>query len=312
MTRLTESMVTGIEKNIAAYDSELTQMTGFNLGQIAARAAGMAEEEAAIRFESESVAVIPVTAGAGAIAGFSQAVKSVLSYLGCPTFVTENSDVSGLAEGVEKGASIVFLADDSRYVAINLQRRIVIDNDHATGWGYAYALNSLVGGLKGRDVLLVGAGKVGTQALCALSHLRAEVGIFDIDPAKSRPLAHKYTMRFEENLSNALDRYSLVYDASPASGIIRPEHIRPETAVAACGIPLGLSEEALAMMQGRLIHDPLELGTATMLAMAVHVTSRINKRGADRKDRIDPKSMKPGATPGLPARNRIREKTLKK
>jgi pyrrolysine biosynthesis protein PylD len=307
MTRLTESMIAGIERNIAAYDSELLQMTGFNLRQIAARAAGMCEGAAGIHFKSESVAVVPITAGEGAIAGFPQAVKSILSYLGCPSFVTENSDVSGLAEGVEKGASIVFLADDNRYVAINLNHRILIDNDRAAGWGYAFALDSLAGGLKGQEVLLIGAGKVGTQALCALSHLGAEVGIYDIDPAKSRSLASEFKMRFERDFSDALSRYLLFFDASPASDIIRPEHIRPETAVAACGIPLGLSKEALAMMHGRLIHDPLELGTATMLAMAVNEASEINKRGADRKDRIDPKSMKPGVTPGLPARKK-REK----
>jgi len=309
MTRLTKGMIAGIDRNIASYDKELEQMTGFNLIQIAARAAGMAEEAAAIHFKSESAAVVPVTAGAGAIEGFPQAVKKILDYLGCPSFVTESSDVSGLAEGIEKGAGIVFLADDNRYVAIHLRHRIVIDNDRATGWGYAFALDSLAGGLKGRNVLLIGAGKVGAHALCALSHLRAEVGIFDIDLAKSRSLAQKYTMSFEEDLADALSRYTLLYDASPASDIIRPEHIKPDTAVAACGIPLGLSKEAKALAHGRLIHDPLELGTATMLTMAVQDASAANKRGADRNDRIDPKSMKPGATPGLPAKSTVREKS---
>ena len=113
MTRLTESLIAGIEMNIAAYDEELRQKTGFNLVHIAARAAGMAKGAEDICFDSELAAVVPVTAGAGTIEGFAQAVKSILSYLGCPSFVTENSDVSGLAEGVEKGASLVFMADDS-------------------------------------------------------------------------------------------------------------------------------------------------------------------------------------------------------
>jgi pyrrolysine biosynthesis protein PylD len=63
--------------------------------------------------------------------------------------------------------------------------------------------------------------------------------------------------------------YSLFYDASPAQGIILPEHIKPHTIVAACGIPLGLSDEARSFIGDRLIHDPLQLGTAAMLAMAV-------------------------------------------
>jgi pyrrolysine biosynthesis protein PylD len=309
MTRLTESLIAGIDKNITAYDSELLQVTGSNLIQIAARAAGMTEEEANISFKSESAAVVPITSGAGAIEGFTLAVQSILDYLGCPSFVTENPDVGGLAEGIEKGASIVFLADDSRYVAINLHYRIVIDNDRATGWGYAIGLDSLAGGLEGHEVLLIGAGKVGRNALCALSHLGAAVGIYDINHTKSRSLAMKYKMSFEKDLLNALNRYALLFDASPAPDIILPEHIRPETAVAACGIPLGLSKEAKVLAQGRLIHDPLELGTATMLAMAVHSKPKNKYWGADRKDRIDPKSMKPGVTPGLPAKSIKREKT---
>jgi len=309
MTRLTENSIAGIVKNIAAYDGELVRKTGLSLKRIAARAAGMTEESADIYFKSEYAAIVPITAGAGAIAGFTLAVQSILDYLGCPSFVTENSDVSGLAEGVEKGASIVFLADDSRYVAINLHHRTIIDNDRATGWGYAFGLDSLAGGLKGHKVLLIGAGKVGKNALCALSHLDAEVGIHDIDQTKSQSLALKYNMNVEKNLPDALSRYTLIFDASPAPDIILPEHIKPGTAIAACGIPIGLSKEAQSMAQDRLIHDPLQLGTATMLAMAVHYDPEIKNRGADRKDRIDPKSMKPGATPGLPAKRLPCEKT---
>ncbi len=309
MTRLTENLIAGIDRNMAAYDSELLQMTGSNLIQIAARAAGMTEEAADICFKSQSAAVVPITAGAGAIEGFTLAVHSILDYLGCPSFITENPDVGGLAEAIEKGANIVFLADDSRYVAINLNYRIIIDNDWATGWGYAFGLDFLAGGLEGHEVLLIGAGKVGRNALCALSHLGAKVGIFDIDHTKSRSLALQYKMSFEKDLSMALNRYTLIFDASPAHDIILPEHIKPETAVAACGIPLGLSKEAKTLAHGRFIHDPLELGTATMLTMAVQYNPESKCWGADRKDRIDPKSMKPGATPGLPAKKISCEKT---
>jgi len=163
--------------------------------------------------------------------------------------------------------------------------------------------------LKGHEVLLIGAGKVGKNALCALSHLGAEVGIYDIDQTKSQSLALKYKINVEKNLPDALSHYTLIFDASPAPDIILPEHIKPGTAIAACGIPIGLSKEAQSMAQGRLIHDPLEIGTATMLTMVVHSDPENKYWGADRKDRIDPKSMKPGATPGLPAKSIIRENT---
>jgi pyrrolysine biosynthesis protein PylD len=269
MIRLSSEMISGMNESIAAYDLALVQKTGLTLRQIAARTAGTSEETLCEAFRSESVAVIPVTAGQGVIEGFTQAVGGIIEHLGCPCFITGNSDATGLAEGIEKGATIVFLADDNRFIAINIPKKRVIDNSEATGGSYACALEACVGGLKGRDVLLIGAGRVGKHALCALDRLGAKVGVFDIDGSKVQPLVDKYRIKREENLSDALDRYTLLFDASPAPEIIQAEHIKPETTIAACGIPIGLSDEARRLAEERLIHDPLQLGTAAMLAMAV-------------------------------------------
>ena len=269
MTRLNSNLITGMEKNIAAYDIELIQKTGLSLRQIAARAAGMPEETLYLAFGSERVAVIPVTAGQGVIEGFTQAVEGINKHLGCPCFITENCDAAGLAEGIEKGATIVFLADDNRFIAINLSQKRVIDNAEATGWSYAYALDACANSLQSRNVLLIGAGRVGENALCALKKLGAKVGIFDIERAKAQLLADKFKAKWEENFSDALNQYTLFFDASPAPDIIHPEHIKPGTAIAACGTPIGLSEKARPLVEERLIHDPLQLGTAAMLAMAV-------------------------------------------
>jgi pyrrolysine biosynthesis protein PylD len=269
MTRLSSEMISGMNDTIAAYDNELIQKTGLTLRQIAAGAAGVSEEALCLAFKTERVAVIPVTSGKGVIEGFTQAVQVITHHLGCPSFITDRCDAAGLAEGIEKGATIVFLADDIRFIAINLSQKRVIDNDVATGWIFAYALDSCAGGLHGRDVLLIGAGQVGENALCALERLGAKVGVFDIDRPKAQLLADKFEMKLEENLSDAMDRYTLLFDASPAPDIIHPEHIKPETIIAACGIPIGLSDEARSLVEERLIHDPLQLGTAAMLAMAV-------------------------------------------
>jgi pyrrolysine biosynthesis protein PylD len=269
MTRLSSAMILGMNESISAYDLALVQTTGLSLRQIASRTAGISEEILCEAFRSERVAVIPVTSGQGVIEGFAQAVESIIEHLGCPCFITENSDAAGLAEGIEKEASIIFLADDNRFIAINLSHKHVVDNDIATGWSYAYALDACAGSLRGRDVLLIGLGRVGKHALCALERLGAKVGVFDIDGSKVQTIIDKYRVKQEENLSIALDRYVLLFDASPAPDIIHPEHIKPETIIAACGIPIGLSDEARRLAEERLIHDPLQLGTAAMLAMAV-------------------------------------------
>lgn len=269
MTRLSSDMISGMAETIDAYDLELVQKTGLTLRQIAARTAGISEEALYEAFRSENVSVIPVTAGQGVIEGFTQALEGIIQHLECSCFITGNSDAAGLAEGIEKGATIVFMADDNRFIAVNLSQKHVIDNAEATGWSYAYALDACAGGLNEQDVLLIGAGLVGKNALCALDRLGANVGVYDIDGSKVQPLIDHYRIKQEENLSDALDRYTLLFDASPAPDIIHPEHIKPETIIAACGIPLGLSDKARSLVEGRLIHDPLQLGTAAMLAKAV-------------------------------------------
>jgi pyrrolysine biosynthesis protein PylD len=278
MTRLSSDWISGIKENIDAYDTELVQKTGLTLRQIAAKTAGLSEETLCEAFRFECVAVIPITAGQGVIMGFTGAVQSIIEHLGCPSFITENSDAAGLAEGIEKDATIVFLADDNRFVAINLTQKRVIDNDEATGLSYTHALNASTGGLSGREVLLISSGRVGKFALSALDKLGAKVGVFDIDGSKAQTLAEKFKIKWEENLSDALDRYTLLFDASPAPDIIHREHIKPETTIAACGIPIGLTDEARLLVEDRLIHDPLQLGTAAMLAMAVSHGLN-NKRG---------------------------------
>ncbi len=269
MTRLSSELISGMNETITVYDLALVQKTGLTLRQIAARTAGISEEILCEAFRSERVAVVPVTAGQGVIEGFTQSVQVINHHLGCPSFITDRCDAAGLAEGIEKGATIVFLADDIRFIAINLSQKRVIDNAEATGWSYAYALDACANGLQGQNVLLIGAGSVGENALCALDRLGAKVGVYDIDDQRVRFLASKFRIKQEENLSDALDRYTLFFDASPAPDIIRPEHIKPETIISACGIPIGLSDEARPLVEDRLIHDPLQLGTAAMLAMAV-------------------------------------------
>lgn len=268
MTRLTSQLIDSMDENIVSYDDELVRKTGLTLKQIAARAAGISDEALDQVLHSECAAVIPVTAGQGVIHGFTRAVQVIVQHLGCSSFITDESDAAGLAEGIESGATIVFLADDSRFVAVNLSKKHVIDNAVATGWSYAYALDACTGSLNGRAVLLIGAGKVGKHAVRALHRLGARVGVFDVDGSKVRQLAERFPIVQENDLREALERYSLFYDASPASDIIHSKHIKPDTAIAACGIPIGLSIEARNLVAGRLIHDPLQLGTAAMLAMA--------------------------------------------
>ncbi|MCD6471771.1 3-methylornithyl-N6-L-lysine dehydrogenase PylD [Candidatus Aerophobetes bacterium] len=269
MTRLSSELLINIGKELNIYDKELLQKTGYTLRQIASRAVGVTEAEVCDAIDPTLVAVVPITSGKGIIEGFTHAVQSIISYMGFTSFITHNYDVAGLKEGIKRGAKVIFLADDNCFIAINLSYEWIVDNAEATGRGYVSALECLVGGLSNRKVLVIGAGRVGRSATCALKKLGAKIAVFDIDQTRAEILAKEYGTVVERDLKKVLHQYTILVDASPAPEIIDVEHIKSDTAIAACGIPIGLSNEAYSLVRERLVHDPLQIGVATMLVMAV-------------------------------------------
>jgi 3-methylornithyl-N6-L-lysine dehydrogenase len=273
MTRLLADQVRTIPADMPGYDQELISKTGCSLRQIAAAAAGTVPE--GICTADYRVAVIPVESGQGLIGGFSNAVEAIASYLGFRSFITSAPDVRGLVEAYSSGADLAMLADDHVFAAINLNNRKVADNDEATARGYAVALDKMAGSLKGKKVLLIGAGRVGKPAASALIELGADLLVYDLDKAAEAGLALSLEKKCPErinsglSLEEALAGCSIIFDASPGHGFIREDFVSRKTLVAAPGIPLGLSPAALKKVSGRLIHDPLQIGTAVMLFKAL-------------------------------------------
>jgi pyrrolysine biosynthesis protein PylD len=269
MTRLSSEIVVPIVTALDRYDRELIKKTGKNLRCIAADSTGIDEAKIDEAASSVSTAVIPITANGGVIQGFTEAVRAIIRHVGFNSFVTRHKDASGLAEGVEKGAEVVFLADDNRFIALNLKRRFVADNAESTGRGFATVLRRMAQDLTGRKVLVVGAGKVGRSAMFRLREYNADTAVYDIDGAKAEDAAGVCGAVVERDLDDAFRRHRLIIDASPAKDLLRAEHITPSTLIAACGLPLILDTEAYELAKERLIHDPLQIGVATMLLSAV-------------------------------------------
>lgn len=269
MTRLKSSDVAHIGRQLEAYEAELSGKTGMSLLQIGALAAGIEEEELRREIASSRAAVIPVTAGAGIIEGFAEAVCGIIGHLGCPACVTEGTDVTGTAEAIRSGADLLFMADDLSFVAINLNSRAVADNAEATGRGYAAALSGMAGGLKGKPVLVLGAGRVGRGASVFLKERGAIPHVYDSHREKAEALAEEIGATLEDDLASALRRHRLIIDATPQAAFIGLSDLHPEAMIAAPGIPLGLTPEARAAFEERLVHDPLQIGVAAMLAMAL-------------------------------------------
>jgi pyrrolysine biosynthesis protein PylD len=275
MTRLTTNDIATITEELQAYDSELRSKTGCTLYGIACKAAGIHEPQLKNSSADLLVGVVPITFGNGIISGFCEAVAGIVSHAGCRAFVAQTADVAGISEAVNKQADILMFADDDRFVALNMSSRVVVDNAEATAGGYVAGLDLMAGGLKDKDVLVIGCGPVGSYATEVLAKLESRVSVYDVDTYRSMGLADRLSqllnagIEIVKDIESALINHQLIVDATPAADIIKAHCVTSETYISAPGVPLGLDGDAQAKVNNRLLHDPLQIGVATMVACAL-------------------------------------------
>ena len=280
MTRLTTDDITMIADELQAYDDELIGKTGRTLAGIACHAADIAEAEMLKIAAHIRVSIVPITFGQGVIPGFCETVAKIVSHIGCRALVAQQADVAGLAEAFENKSEILMFADDDRFVAVDVNRRIVVDNAIATAKGFVAGLDLMAGGLEQKCVLVLGCGPVGRAATHALVHQRSIVSIYDINSTCSYDLANEIKeisntqINIIEELDQALTDHQFIVDATPAAEIIQASHVSAQTYISAPGVPLGLDKAAQAKISDRLLHDPLQIGVATMVTCALksHIT----------------------------------------
>lgn len=269
MTRLCTSQVAGIPFALESLDRSLRAATGEDLQTLAARAAGWTPAEAARKASGTPAAVVPVSAGAGLIRAFPEAVAAVLNHLGFRAWVTAQPDVAGFAAAFQEGAEVLFAADDEAFVAFHLPSRAVAENGAATARGFIEALSAAAAlrgrSLAGEQVLVLGLGPVGRECLRALLKRHAEVRIYDRDPRRTAACLEAHPgIRTSAPLSAALASADCIVDATPAEGLIDAGVLRPTALVAAPGVPHGLTAAAADELGDRFIHDVLALGVSVM------------------------------------------------
>jgi pyrrolysine biosynthesis protein PylD len=270
MTRLQSHDISEIPSQLKAYDEELLFKTGHNLRQIACHATQLKEEDVLGVISSIRVCVVPITWGQGVIEGFCEATTGILRHLGFNAFIAGYSDISGLAEAYQDKADVVFLSDDNDFVALNAATRQYVHNAAATGKGFAAGLALMANGLVDQKVLVLGCGAVGRSAISALLSYGAKVAIYDINPANCREFKSSIAgpdsagVKVDPDFDHALAWHDLIVDATNAAEIIRAEDISPQTFIAAPGMPMGLRRDAQNKISDRLLHDPLQIGVATM------------------------------------------------
>jgi pyrrolysine biosynthesis protein PylD len=270
MTRLQSGDIAKISARLTAYDEELLAKTGRTLRGLACYAVGLDEDEIAAELINVQIGVVPIGWGMGVIEGFSETTRDILQHLGFRSLLTNNSNISGLAEALEKGADIIFLSDDDHFVALNVECRRAVENAEATGKGFAAGLNLMAGGLEGREALVIGCGPVGISAATTLADYGAKVSLYDIDHSRSRRLADTLggkpgrKVQIEPDLIRALSKHRFLIEATNSADIIGAKDLAPDSYIGAPGIPAGLNREAAQKVSARLLHDPLQIGVATM------------------------------------------------
>jgi len=268
MTRLTEDVIKDVPSKISDLDHELETRIGMDLKEFACYTMNMNADE--VDFSSYKVAVVPITSGKGIIGGFSLSVATAVRTLGMQPYITGSCDVTGISEAFTSDADIIFMADDERFVALNTKTRSFSDNVWSTAKGYVTALKLAEGGLEGKTVLVIGAGRVGTEAVKLLRKEGASVEVTDIIPEKAEALESRYDeVKAIPDVASAIRNNKLILNASP--GKIPGELIQEGAIISSPGVPYAFDEEGEKRAK-TIIHDVLSLGVAVMAAASIRLS----------------------------------------
>ncbi len=258
MTRLTPDLIEGVPDDTMDLDDKLMHMCGKTVKQLALEGAGADHDVDFFKFR---VACVPITSGMGVISGFSKSVDAIIKRLGMQSYVTEGTDVNGFDEAILDGVDMIMMADDIKFVAYNVHAVKTTNNSWGTAMGYSVALKNAAGGVDGKDVLVIGAGRVGTEAAKILKGWGANVSVTDIKFDKALALQEEIGVRALQDVESALAAHKYILNAAPA---IFPGRLIQEGAVVSTpGVPHYFDEEARGKAKA-IIHDPLEIGTAMM------------------------------------------------
>ena len=260
MTRLISDWILDMPDMLDEYDEELLIKTGVDLRGLVASAAGTSPGDLQKLVQDNKVAIIRINTGQGVIDGFDRAVAAILRHMGAETITCERENVSGVYEAKEAGANIIFTADDDRFIAVNTENNKMAENDYCTALGYTHALEKMAGGLKGKDIALLGYGRVGKFASEFLSDRGGKVWLYE-QKLVEKQKADRFVDLIPDKKS--LVDFKLMFDATNTGGWMTGLGFR-DTFISAPGIPLSFDEDKIDG-SNTYIHDMLQLGTAVML-----------------------------------------------
>lgn len=271
MTRLEEAWITNMKANLSENEKDLFTKTGLTYRELARRISGLSAPDFDRELGKLKFAAVTMTSGLGEIGSFAESVKGILEQIGVEAFIPAATDTAGIYEATRFGANGIFMADDHRFIALNLMKNKVGENNEGTGLGYVEILSEIMGregvSFADEEVLVIGFGPVGRIIGENIALRGGRVVYFDHAPEKMNEL-EKENKRFIKT-QEEMNRFPYIIDASSSGAWVEPEMLHPKCWYVTPGVPLSLTGRGRELLQSRLIHDLLEIGVASMLGLAL-------------------------------------------
>lgn len=268
MTRLCESDLAGQADGWAAYAARLRQTVGCGLDELCALALDLPSASVRGALAAVRVGIVPVSSGEGCIPGFAGLLAATARALGSAAVVLP-PDEEGFAQARAGACDVLLWADDDTYLAEHVRSGHSAENGWATGRGFAAALHGMAQrhDLE-RRALVLGAGPVGTSAAGWLAGHGFSVLLCDTvaGRAQARAADIPQCRGITPPELDGLAPFACLLDASPTDACFPLRQLAADACISAPCVPCRWP--ACAPAPERVWHDPLQLGTAVMLAAA--------------------------------------------
>ncbi|MBR5740216.1 MAG: 3-methylornithyl-N6-L-lysine dehydrogenase PylD [Firmicutes bacterium] len=269
MTRLKTEWIDYMLEGMNEYNRQLKAKTGFDLKELVMDTYGISKERYDGLASKLLIAAVPVTQGEGIIGSFSDSICSIVRSMGFSAEVPDETDVDGIYSAVLMDADVIFMADDTRYLAFSRDNGSFGENNYSTALGYIMVMRAMMkrAGLdiSKEKLLVIGNGNLGEEAVQILLNHGIDFDMYDKDGKAAdafRALCKgKYVLASPEEIKN----YRFILDYTNEGGWLKDEYLGENVLYASPGVPLSLDDKAAERLHDTAVYDNLEIGTAMML-----------------------------------------------
>ena len=269
MTRLKTEWIDYMLEGMNSYNESLRTKTGFDLKGLVMDTFGISQERYERLASKLLVASVPVTQGEGIIGSFSESVCAIVKSMGFRTYVPDETDVDGIYSSILMDADVIYMADDTRYLAFSRDNGSFGENNYATALGFIMVMRAMMKkagfDISREKLLIIGYGQVGEEAVQILLNHNVDFDMYDKDweardNFKSLECGARLLKSPEE-----IKGYRFILDFTNEGDWLKDEMLGEDVIYASPGVPLSLTEKAQERLQNTAVYDNLEIGTAMML-----------------------------------------------